>query len=100
MDFLNVLLIILLLIIFFILIKKFFFRPEVNIKSVENKKFEIIYNYEQMVKTVIDLNRHDEEKLLIKKTELLKQISKELSTNIFFDKDEVRDIIQKLVNIN
>jgi uncharacterized protein YpuA (DUF1002 family) len=37
--------------------------------------------------------KNDKERRVAKKNELLQKISKELSMNIFFDKNELRDII-------
>lgn len=100
LDILNLILIISVLIIIYFLFNKFFNATKKDIKTVEAKKEEIISSYENQMREILLKHQEDENMRTAKKTELLKQISKELSTNIFFDKPEVRDIIQKLANLH
>ena len=69
-------------------------------KTAQMKKEEITKKYECQMRELLDDNKDDLDTLPLKKTELLKQISRELSTNIFFDKLEVKDIILKLANMH
>ena len=63
-------------------------------QTKEQKKQQIINGYqEELISTLKPL---DGEIMLAKKTELLKKYSDELSRNIFFDKEEIREIIQYL----
>ena len=78
----------------------FFSASKKDVKTVESKKEEIITGYENKMREVLLAYPEDDNMRTTKKTELLKQVSKELSTNIFFDKPEVRDIIQKLANLH
>ena len=100
MDILNAVLILSIFIIIFYLGKKLFNPVNKEVKSPKRKKEEIINEYEEQMKEVLTMYKNDDNILKLKKTQLLKQISTELSTNIFFDKQEVRDVIQKLVNMH
>ena len=101
MDILNIVLIVCIFIIIYYFIKKFFgSTPEKDVRSTALKKSEIIDGFEHQMREILITYANDEKKLKEKKTQLLKQISTQLATNIFFDKVEVRNIIQKLVNMH
>lgn len=100
LDIINLILIISVLIIIYFLFNKFFKTTKKEVKTVEAKKEEIINSYEKQMREILVAHQDDETMRTAKRTQLLKQISKELSTNIFFDKPEVRDIIQKLANLH
>lgn len=99
MDILNIILILSIVVILYFLAKKFFALNLKKSKPSSLKKEEIITMYEKQMREVIHDSHLNNEKLKIKKMQTLKRINIELSTNIFFDKDEVRMIIQKLSNM-
>ncbi len=74
------------------------FRPDKKVKTKEQKQAEILASYK--LKMDNELIKYMESKSLFleKKTALLKVFAEELSRNLFFDEDEVRTLIQKLVN--
>lgn len=67
-------------------------------KSKEAKRAEIIASYKKELTDVVASCKDDRKTAILKKTELLKKFSLELSTNIFFDKKEIREIIQELAS--
>lgn len=68
------------------------------VKTKEQKQAEILKNYqEELHSTLSKIDDNEEQKA--KKTEMLKRFSNELSRNVFFDKDEVRNVIVKLSKI-
>jgi len=70
------------------------FKAEKNVQTKEQKRVQILNEYETELKNILE-NTADEEKSQIKKQYLMRY-SQELSQNIFFDKDEIREIILKL----
>lgn len=71
------------------------FKPKAKPKSKEQKQAEIFEGYKRKLKS--ELSGIEDRALLIKKkTALLKSFSAELNRNLFFDEDEVRELIQKL----
>jgi hypothetical protein len=66
------------------------------VKSKEEKRLDIINGYKQELKEALVALADDNDARVAKKSELLKKFSDELSLNIFFDKDELRDIILEL----
>ena len=70
--------------------------PPSEIQTKEQKRQEIINEYRQQLRSALDALEDDEEAMVAKKSELLKRFSNELSMNIFFDKEEIRDIIKNL----
>jgi len=100
LDILDIILVVSILVIIVFLVKKLANPINKETKSPKRKKEEITLEYEEEMKKVLLTYNHDEQTLKLKKTQLLKQISTELSTNIFFDKQEVREVIQKLANLH
>ncbi len=100
LDILNIILIVSICIVLYFLIKFIFNQPAREVKSAAMKKSEIISGYEKRMRELLSSSVGEDHALIEKKKELLKQISVELSTNIFFDKEEVKNIIQKLVNMH
>jgi len=73
------------------------FKPKARPKSKEQKQAEIFEEYKRKLDK--DLSNIKDVTLLVKKkTDLLKTFSSELNRNLFFDEDEVRELIQKLAN--
>jgi len=67
-------------------------------KSADDKKREIIDAYKLQLKNTLIPLQDNSEALKKKKNALLKEISMELSRNIFFDHEEMRKVIQELAN--
>jgi len=73
------------------------FKPKAKPKSKEQKQAEIFASYKRKLDS--NLSGIEDRALLIeKKTSLLKKFSAELHRNLFFDEDEVRELIEKLAN--
>ncbi|WP_458699743.1 hypothetical protein ACKGJI_07875 [Sulfurospirillum sp. 1307] len=88
----EVFIVVILALFLYLLIKPKSLRKEP--KSKEQKQQEIISMYEQKLKEGLrDVSKDDYIKT---KTALLTKISKELHNNLFFDEDEVKQIIQEL----
>lgn len=93
METLFSILLILILLGFLILVLK----PKKEPKSKEQKQEEIRQNFLQRLNTELSgIDNPDERQ--IKKIALLKTFAKELEFNLFFDKDEVKTLIQELAN--
>ncbi len=67
-------------------------------KTKTQKKKEIIDTYKKELLSTLN-NLQNKELRVKKKSILLKKYSDELSQNIFFDKDEIREIILELAII-
>jgi len=100
LDILNLVLIVSILIIGFFFVKFYFLSSNTQKKPAALKKDELVSDYENQMQDIITLYANDDETLRFEKTQLLKQVSKELATNIFFDKQEVRDLLTKLANMH
>lgn len=86
-------LVILLLLWFLILLLK----PKKEPKSKEQKQEEIRLQYQIRLKTELSgIDSHDERQN--RKIALLKVFAKELEFNLFFDKEEVKVLIQELAS--
>lgn len=70
-------------------------RPKTG-KSAALKKEEIVTGYEEEIETLLREYADDNGRCLQEKTKVLHRINSELSTNIFFDKEEVRSVIAAL----
>ncbi len=71
---------------------------KIDKKSKAIKKSEIIDGYKKQIDTLNLRFKDDLETLKIEKTKLLKTINAELSQNIFFDADELKQTIQELTS--
>ncbi len=69
-----------------------------EIKTKKQKKAEIIAQYKLELQKALKPLKDNQDDRVAKKTEMLKKFSNELSRNIFFDKDEIRNIILELTN--
>lgn len=65
-------------------------------RTTKDKKIEIINGYKKRLKDELQKLNGDEEAIKHKKSVLLKEFNMELARNIFFDKDEIRDVILDL----
>ena len=73
----------------------FIMKPSAKPKSKQQKQQEIYVAYKRKLDS--NLSGIDDRTILIKKkTALLKSFSAELHRNLFFDEDEVRELIEKL----
>jgi len=76
-----------------------FLKPKQKVagKSKAQKQEEILQEYKQIMQK--ELSRFVDDKPLFKqrKTALLKRFANELNRNLFFDVDETRELIQKLI---
>ena len=93
MDMLFNILVILMLFGFLFLL----FRPKKQAKSKEQKQEEIRLNYKKKLNAeLLDIQDLDERQK--KKIALLRVFAKELEFNLFFDKNEVKALIQELAS--
>ena len=85
-------------IVIFILIVIFTLRSDSieQIQTKEEKQYQIINEYTKQLRSALEPLRSDKQAMLAKKSELLKKFSDELALNIFFNTDEIREIIQDL----
>lgn len=93
--------IIIFIIIIFITLKKT--NSSINrdeIKPTKNKKIDIINGYKKRLKDELQILNGDKEAIKSRKKVLLKEFNMELSRNIFFDKDEIKDVIFDLCLID
>ena len=72
------------------------FKPSRKLKTKEQKQAEIFDKYKEELRA--ELEGLDGENLKNKKMILLKKIAEELNRNLFFDENETRKLIQKLID--
>lgn len=95
MDGINLLLIILIIMAFFLVIRHIL-KGQAGVKPVHIKKEEIIQSYKKQMFDLKEKYKYDEQTLKQQKMILLKHVNAELHRNIFFDEDEIKQIIQQL----
>jgi len=66
-------------------------------KSTAKTKADIVKNYKNRMDLELKTYVGDSKMLMAKKTSLVKVIASELNRNIFFDEDEVRELVQELI---
>jgi hypothetical protein len=66
------------------------------IQTKDEKRDEILSAYKEDLRNTLKDFANDNKMKIVKKSFLLKKYSDELSRNIFFDKDEIREIILEL----
>lgn len=90
------------IILFFILpALTFLIFKRINVKHNSNilKKSELVKKYEyEMLKLIVKYEK-DKNLLQRKKTRFLKQTNYELQNNIFFNENEIKRIIEKLISL-
>lgn len=69
---------------------------QAKVRTKDEKRSEIIENYKSMLEASLKDFDKDEKMRKDKKIMLLKEYSQELSKNIFFDNDEIKEIILEL----
>lgn len=97
MNSLDLLLISLILLLIYILIRKNILNKSSKPEGV--KKYEIIESYEKEMLEILEKYNSNNEELLKKKKEFLLKVNQELAMNIFFDKQEAQEVLQKLANL-
>jgi len=80
----------------FIAYKVFKSQVGSEIQTKEEKRKEIVDGYKKQLKDALEPLKDDKDKRILKKQQLLKVFTEELSRNIFFDADENREIISEL----
>lgn len=73
-------------------------NAKIEAKTKIRKKEEIISEYKTKLATALQSVGDDKALRIARKTALIKEYSDELSRNIFFDAEEVREIVVKLSN--
>jgi uncharacterized membrane protein YvbJ len=68
------------------------------VRSEKDKKQAIINGYKSQLRNILLPLQNDPEALKLEKSRLLKAFSLELSRNIFFDENEMRNIIKELAH--
>ncbi len=71
-----------------------------KIQSKEEKSHEIVNNYRKEIREELTLLKDDSQAQLAKRKELLNKFNLELSSNIFFDAYEVREILKELSSMS
>ncbi|MFT5660655.1 MAG: hypothetical protein ACI9TV_001297 [Sulfurimonas sp.] len=71
-------------------------NTKVKAKTKKQKKVEIIAEYKGKLVSALESLGNDKALRISKKTALIKEYSDELSRNIFFDANEVREIVLEL----
>jgi|FLOH01.1.fsa_nt_gi hypothetical protein len=66
------------------------------VQSKEDKRVEIVSGYKKQLKEALAPHGNDKQARITIKNRLLKKFSDEISQNIFFDKNEIREIILEL----
>ena len=85
------------IVIFIFIIFVTFRSSSINeIKTKEEKRYQIIDEYKKQLRVALEPLQNDKKAMIAKKSELLKKFSNELAMNIFFDNDEIREIIEDL----
>lgn len=69
------------------------------IKPPAVKKDELIENYRLELLEILKKYEHNKELQLQEKLKFLKRVNYELSMNIFFEKEEARNLIQELSSL-
>jgi len=75
----------------------FILKPQTKPKSKEQKQEEIRLHYQKKLQTELESIANVDERQK-RKIALLKHFAKELEFNLFFDKDEVKMLIQELAS--
>ena len=71
-----------------------------KIQTKEEKSHEIVNNYRKEIREELTLLKDDSQAQLVKRKELLNKFNLELSSNIFFDAYEVREILEELSSMS
>lgn len=67
-------------------------------KSAQQKRAEIVEGYRRRMDELLRPHRNDPETFRAKKAELLREFSIEVSSNVFFGPEEVREVIRDLAH--
>ena len=98
-----ILLAIILLLIYYFFGDKISFSKKndtrIDDKSKELKKEDIIKQYEDAMKSLIEKYKDDNEELIKQKQLFLQKVNNELARNIFFDNSEIKKVIDRLLKL-
>lgn len=94
----DIILIVLIVVAFLLLLKHFLY-PAKNIKPTYLKKEEIIESYKTQMLNIKATYENDKETFDKQRMIFLKNVSAELHKNIFFDEEEIKEIIKELASI-
>ena len=92
----DTLTLILIFLIFFAVFLIFSSKKNKNIKAPAVKKEELIQAYKDQMRELLNKYENDKKIQTAEKIKLLKQINQELSMNLFFEKEEAREILKEL----
>lgn len=67
-------------------------------KDIKSKQ-ELIEDYKQELLSILDKYENNKELQLKEKFAFLKRVNYELSMNIFFEKEEIKDLIKELTRL-
>lgn len=83
--------------LFLLLLLPFFWflKPKRRVKSKEQKRHELIISFEDRMEKELS-NIDDKDIYLQKKIALLKSFAKELEFSIFFDKEDIKELLTNL----
>ena len=85
------------IVIFVLIIQLTLAKSNVKIlQTKDEKRDEILSAYKEELKSTLKDFQNDNKMRIVKKSFLLKKYNDELSRNIFFDNDEIREIIEEL----
>ncbi len=89
-------------IVFLVVVVVFIFRSNkvTNVQTKEQKRLSIVSEYKKELQNSLIKLQDNKKARLAKKSELLKKFSNELALNIFFDNNEIREIILELSKEN
>lgn len=71
-------------------------KPYKATQSKEDRRLEIISDYQLVLEKSLKEYDNDDEKRKAKKIMLLREFSEELHFNIFFDENDIKEIISEL----
>ena len=79
-----------------VLIVLFIYFTNRNIIKKTQSKLDIINRYKMSLSKLLEESKDDKELQISKKIEFLKKVNDELSRNIFFEKHEIKIVLEEL----
>jgi hypothetical protein len=99
MDTLVIFAIIGIVVLVFVIVATLYLSLDNKVQTKEAKRQQIIVDYKRQLRDELEPLKDNKEAMLATKSTLLNRFSKELAMNIFFDKDEIRDIMLDLSKV-
>ena len=99
MDTLVIFAIIGIVVLVFVIVATLYLSSDNKVQTKEAKRQQIIVDYKRQLRDELEPLKDNKEAMLATKSTLLNRFSKELAMNIFFDKDEIRDIMLDLSKV-